>query len=162
IGIRRFIRDLLHGEFAFVAGFGNVAGGAEKLEGMLAVEVADLALDEVRFSREPGSSARFPPSDSEIQKNLTHELLGIPVVAPGGFGPCGKLLRGDAEIEQPDDCLAQGLGFGFNVFETFEIRRLESFFGTFSIGCEERDGVEGTPCEGTRPRAIREEIEGGW
>ena len=89
----------MHGEFAFVAGFGNLAGGAEKLEGMLAVEVADLALNEVRFSRETGSGARFPASEPEIQKNLAEELLRISVVAPGSLGPAEKLLPGNSEAE---------------------------------------------------------------
>ena len=54
----------MHGEFAFVAGFGNVAGSAEKPVGMLAVKVTDLALNEEGFSRRAWSSAGFSASDS--------------------------------------------------------------------------------------------------
>jgi len=82
----------LLGKFTFVPGFGDVAGGAEKFECVVAVEVTDVVLDEVRFSGGPGSRARFSASDSEIQENLTEELLSIPVVEAGSLGPAEKLL----------------------------------------------------------------------
>ena len=138
-------------EFAFVPGFGDEAGGAEKLVGMLAVEVADVVLDEVRFSGAPGSRARFPASDAEVQKNLAQELLRISVVEAGSFGPGEKLLPGNSESEQPDDRLAQGLGFRFNVFEAFKVGRFESGFDLFRMKRDWRYSLEGTPREGTRP-----------
>ena len=57
------------------------------------------------------------------------------------------------------DGLAQGIGLRFDVFEAFKVGVLEGLFGLFGIGGDERDGLEGTPREGTRPTAIREKVE---
>jgi len=80
----------LAGGFAFVAGFGDLAGGTEKFHSMLAIEVADLALNEEGFSRRAWSSAGFATSDAEVQEYLAQEFLRVSVVVTRGLWPGPK------------------------------------------------------------------------